>query len=167
MNGKKMVLGIISASLRIIVLALIVMFVYKTSLTAYDFGFRVFAEPPVSTGDGRNVEVTIPMGKSTSEIGEILEEKGLVRDAKLFYFQEKLSAYRGKLQPGFYTLNTSMTATEMMELMAKKDEDSTEESPEPVPATEAAATDTVSGEGDGESLNGIEGTDIPEEGTED
>ncbi len=161
MSFKKVLLNIIGFSLRIIVLMLIVMFVYKTSLKAYEFGFRVFSEQPVTTGDGRDIEVTIPMGASVSDIGDILEEKGLIRESKLFFLQEKLSAYRGKLQPGFYCLNTSMKATEMMEIMAKKDEDSTEDATESVPATVEASTDTVSGYGDGESLNGLEGTVDP------
>ena len=126
MNGKKVVIGIIGTSLRMILMAVIILCVYRMSMTAYNFGFRIFAESSVSLGEGREVDVTIPMGKSTMEIGEILEEKGLIRDAKLFYFQEKLSAYRGKLRPGFYTLNTSMTAVEMMEVMAKEPEENTE-----------------------------------------
>lgn len=126
MNGKKVVSGIIGTSLRIILMAVIIIYVYRISMTAYDFGFRVFAEPSVSQGEGREVEVTIPMGKSTMEIGEILEDKGLVRDAELFFLQEKLSAYKGRLRPGFYTLNTSMTAVQMMEIMAKEPEESSE-----------------------------------------
>lgn len=125
MSIKGVVSGVIGACVRIIILALLVMFVYKTSLRAYEFGYRVFAEPPVAAGTGWDVDVTIPMGKGASGIGEILEEKGLIRDKSLFYFQELLSAYHGKLQPGFYTLNTSMTAEQMMEIMAagKSDED--------------------------------------------
>lgn len=38
----------------------------------------------------------------------------------LFYLQLKLSAYSKKLVPGIYTLNTSMTAKEMMVVMAGK-----------------------------------------------
>lgn len=130
MSGKRIILGIIGTSLRVIVMAIIIIYVYRLSMTAYDFGFRVFAEPAVSGGEGRDVEVTVPMGKNTLEIGEILETKGLIRDAKLFFIQEKLSAHRGKLAPGSYTLNTSMTASEMIEAMAQDEEDDAEgESP--------------------------------------
>ena len=48
----------------------------------------------------------------------MLEEEGLVRDDLLFYAQLKLSAYSQKLQPGVYTLNTSMTGKDMMAIMA-------------------------------------------------
>ena len=127
MNSRKVAFGIIGLSVRIIVMALIIIYVYRTSITAYDFGFRVFAEPAVSIGEGKDVDVTIPLGKSVMEIGEILEEKGLIRDAKLFYFQEILSAYRRKMQPGSYTLNTSMTANEMMATMSASAEEEEEE----------------------------------------
>ena len=127
MNSKRVVFAIISTSLRIIVFALIVMVVYKTSIKAYDFGFRIFAEPAISADGGADVQVTIPMGKSTVEVGEILENKGLIRDANLFYFQEKISAYRGKLQPGFYTLNTSMTAFDLMSVMAESKDETEQE----------------------------------------
>lgn len=130
MSGKRVIQGIIGTSFRVIVMAIIIIYVYRMSMTAYDFGFRVFAEPAISKGEGRDVEVTVPMGKNTLEIGGILEDKGLIRDAKLFFVQEKLSAYRGRLAPGAYTLNTSMTASEMIEAMAQdsKEDDSEGES---------------------------------------
>lgn len=124
---RRIASSIISAALRIILLAFVVMFVYRYSLVAYDFGYRIFAEEPVSMGSGRDVEVTIPMGKGALEIGEILEENGLIRDSKLFFCQELLSAYHGKLQSGFYTFNTSMSAAEMMAKMAESSDDEGEE----------------------------------------
>ncbi len=123
MSGKKVILGIIGTSLRVIVMAIIIIYVYRLSMTAYEFGFRVFAEPAVAQGEGRDVEVTVPMGKNTLEVGELLETKGLIKDARLFYVQEKLSAHQGKMKPGAYTLNTSMTAAEMIEVMAKDSEE--------------------------------------------
>lgn len=126
MTIKRIVGSIIETSLRIIVLAIVVMYVHKAGVMAYDFGFRIFAEPPMSLGTGREVTVTIPMGKSTIEVGEILKDHGLIRDERLFFFQELLSAYHGKLEPGEYKLSTSMQATDMMEVMAGS-EDSEEE----------------------------------------
>ena len=54
---------------------------------------------------------------------DILEEKGLIRDAKLFYFQEMFSEYKGELKPGVYELSTGMTPYEMMEIMSASDEE--------------------------------------------
>lgn len=119
---KRIVSGIIGTSLRAIVIAVVVMFVYRWSIQAYEFGFRIFAEEPVSIGSGRDVEITVPMGDGAMDIGKILEQHGLIKDAKLFYCQELLSAYHGKLQAGSYTLNTAMSATEMMAIMADSDD---------------------------------------------
>ena len=96
----------------------IIMLVYRFALDAYDFGYRIFAETPVSPEPGLTMSVAIVEGKSVMEIGEILEGKGLIRDAYLFYLTEFFSTYHKKLQPGVYELSTAMTPEEMMGVMA-------------------------------------------------
>lgn len=115
---KRIALGIINTAIRIMILAVVVVYVYKTALVAYDFGYRIFAEEPMAYGNGYDVEITIPMGKNSREVGKILEQHGLIRDENLFFFQELLSAYHGKVQPGTYTLNTAMDTTEMLAVMS-------------------------------------------------
>ena len=66
--------------------------------------------------------ITEDMG--TKELADLLEEKGLVRDARLFYVQEKLSGF--KLQPGVYKVSTSMTARELMAAMTPVEEEAEE-----------------------------------------
>ena len=94
------------------------MLVYRFALQAYDFGYRIFAEEPVSPEPGLTMSVAIVEGKSPLEVGQILEEKGLIRNAYLFYLQEMFSSYHKELQPGVYELNTAMTPEEMMAVMA-------------------------------------------------
>ena len=55
---------------------------------------------------------------SEYQIGEILEAKGLIKDAKVFYVQEKLSNYKGKLKAGTYLLSTAYTPTRIMGILA-------------------------------------------------
>jgi len=112
---------------RILIVLVLVSFIYKLGFKAYDFGYRVFAEEAMSPEPGRDIEVTIPMGSSAMDIGEILENSGLIKDKTLFFVQERLSEYHGKLFPGTYTLNTSQTAQDMMEIMAEEEESSTGE----------------------------------------
>ena len=113
---------------RLLIVLVLISFIYKLGFKAYDFGYRIFAEPPVTEEPGRDIDVTIPMGSSAMDIGEILENAGLIRDKKLFYLQERLSEFHGKLAPGDYTLNTSLSAHEMMKIMAEEEEASTEAS---------------------------------------
>ena len=127
MSSKKIVFMIVKTVCSIILLMLIFSFVYSMCSKAYDFGFRIFAEDPVSPAPGHTVSVAIVEGKSVMEIGEILEGKGLIRDAYLFYLQEMFSTYHKKLQPGVYELSTAMTPEEMMGVMAASSVDDFEE----------------------------------------
>ena len=122
MNTKNVVLAVFSTIVKVVLVVLVLMFIYKEAVKAYDFGYAIFEDKPVSEAPGRDVTISITEGKTAKEIGEILESKGLVSDATIFYLQNLLSSYKDELQPGMYTLNTSMTPTEMMEIMSAKDE---------------------------------------------
>lgn len=123
---RKVLWGVVKSILKITAAVAVVLLIYNFSMKAYDFGYRIFAEEPMELGAGRTVSVSIVDGKSVSEIGEILEEKGLIRDAKLFYFQEMFSEYKGELKPGVYELSTGMTPYEMMEIMSASGEEEEE-----------------------------------------
>ena len=130
MNSKEIVGSVFGMAFKIIAAVLIVMFTYKYALLAYDYGYRIFGEMPITSGEGRTVTVTIKEGADAKAIGEILENKGLIRDGELFVLQELISDYHNDLLPGTYELNTSMTADQMIEVMATVPEPSTEEKKE-------------------------------------
>lgn len=127
MNVKQLAASMLETILKVVVVVFIVIFVYRAAVKAYDFGYRVFAEGPVTTGDGRIISVYVEEGDSPKEIGEDLQEKGLIRDAKLFYVQELLSEHHGELKPGIYDLNTSMTSSEMLAVMSADPEETEDE----------------------------------------
>ena len=118
---------ILSAIIKIAVAIWIVNFIYTKTLAAYDFGYRVFTEAPISPAPGRDVTISYTEGKSFKDLAKSLEEKGLVRDYKLAMVQMYASAYKNTIKPGAYTLNTSMTTEEMMKAMSpgvdKEDEE--------------------------------------------
>lgn len=144
MNTKQMIMAVLGMIFKVAVTIIVVVFVYKAALTAYDYGYRIFQEPPVSAQPGIDMQVDITVGKSPLQVGEILEAKGLIRDAKLFYIQNLLSQYKDKMQAGSYTLNTSMTMQEMMAVMSVVDEETEE------PSTEGGSGGNLPEEGAGE-----------------
>ena len=79
------------------------------SRTGYDYGYRLFTETAVDEAPGTDILVQIKQETSNWQVGKLLEQKGLVRDGKLFYLQLKTSAYSKSIKPGVYTLYTSMT----------------------------------------------------------
>lgn len=164
MNIKQVVASVIETIIKVVLVVVLVMFVYDKAIQAYDYGYRVFAEKPMTTGDGRIISISVEPGDSAKEIGKNLEEKGLIRDGNLFFIQELLSEYHGLLNPGIYDLNTSMTSDEMMAVMSaepKEEEEDTGASTDNVPVAgadseNAGSEDTAEGTGNAESTEGVE-----------
>ena len=129
MDFNKVLFTFIRVAFSIMVILLIVFCGVKLCTVGYDFGYRVFTEPAVAAeGKGRDVVVNITSDMSQKQLANLLEDKGLVEDANLFYLQLKLSAYARKIKAGDYVLNTSMTAKEMMVIMSGSDKtDGTED----------------------------------------
>lgn len=119
MKVRDIVLTVCETILKVAIIAIIVMFIYRGALLAYDYGYRIFEEPPMAGEgmEGREVVVTIPEGMSAKEMGQLLFMKGLIRDEKLFRIQHMLSEYKKDLLPGTFTLSTSMTVDEMLKAM--------------------------------------------------
>lgn len=147
MGGKQIVKGLTSMIIKVVLAIIIVAAIYKIATTCYNFGFRIFAEEAMDPDGGTEVTVAIVEGKSVKEIGTILKEKGLIRDANLFYIQEMVSGEHGKLQAGVYTLNTNMTPKDIIRILAEGPVETTDE--------------------DGSSSAIVEGTDSSDESSTD
>lgn len=127
MSASKIVFQILHVCINVLIIVLVVVAVLKLSGRAYDLGYRIYTEQSVEADPGRDKVVEISKGMSASEIGTMLEEKGLVRDGTLFWIQMQLSAYRDKVKPGLYTLNTAQDAREMLQVMAAEESEEDEE----------------------------------------
>lgn len=122
----KVVLRIVNISVTVLCGVLIVCALYYVGLSSYSFGYRVYTEPAVSSGNGQSMLVQVTEDMSLKDLAEVLEEKGLIRDARLFYLQATLCKFEPKM--GNYTLKTSMTPSQMMEAMTPTEEDSSDDS---------------------------------------
>lgn len=118
MNSGNLVGAVFGAVLKVAATILVIFLVYKGAAACYDYGYRIFTEPAVSSGEGRVVTVTVTENMSASEVARLFAEKGLIKDARLFTLQYYLSEFRKDVRPGVYDLSTAMTAEEMMEVMA-------------------------------------------------
>ena len=122
----KVVLRIVNISVTVLCGVLIVCALYYVGLSSYSFGYRVYTEPAVSSGNGQSMLVQVTEDMSLKDLAEVLEEKGLIRYARLFYLQATLCKFEPKM--GNYTLKTSMTPSQMMEAMTPTKEDSSDDS---------------------------------------
>ena len=95
-------------------LAVVLIFLLYLGITrGYDFGYRVFNEPPVSPGNGTIVEYTVEKGDGITSIARDLADKGLIRDPMLMVVQKLI--YQYTIYPGEYSLSTAMSSMEILE----------------------------------------------------
>ena len=126
MDAGKLVSAVFGTILRVLCTVLVIFLIYRGSLICYDYGYRIFTEPAVSSGEGRMVTVTVTQDMGAVEIGELFASKGLTKDARLLALQYLFSEFREDLKPGTYELSTAMTAEEMFEVMATVTEETQE-----------------------------------------
>ena len=112
-NTSRVVIRITGSVISLLILVLVVLGLIRAGQWAYGFGYRVYTEDAMESAPGTDKTVTVTADMSAKDVGRQLEEKGLIRDANLFVVQLKLSSY---------SLNTSMTAEEMMQIMAAEED---------------------------------------------
>lgn len=122
MESRQVVGTVLGTVVKVVVAAIILMVVYNYSITAYEYGYRIFGEEPVDAEPGREISVTVTEEYNAEDIGKLLEQKGLIRDANLFVVHEKLAPLENGVAPGTYDLNTAMTVEEMVEIMVASSE---------------------------------------------
>lgn len=130
MKSSKIVLSILNNVLGILVFVLILFVIIRAGSAAYDLGYRIFTEPAMDKAPGQDVSVRVLDEMSGMELGSLLEEKGLVESGLLFAIQLRLSSYDGKVKSGKYTLNTSQTAEELIQVLAGEETGEAEETEE-------------------------------------
>ncbi len=119
MKGLNITVNIVGAIVRLIILGVCLFLLVNLGKKAYDFGFRIFAEGPMAEAPGRDILVSVNPDEGLKDVAQKLEEKGLTSDWMLFFVQAKLSEFKGEIAPGAYTLNTSMTTDNMMQILTK------------------------------------------------
>lgn len=124
MRSENPILAILGIIIKIVLTVVVIGAIYKGAIYFHEFGYRIFDEPAVSpNGLGRTVTVNITEDMSARQIGKLLEAKGLIRDANLFFFQYNASEYKEDVKPGTFELSSSMTVEEMMQVMATPPEE--------------------------------------------
>lgn len=107
--------AVIAISIRLILLALIALLLYEGVTKGYEFGHQIFYASAMETEPGQDKEITVEKGTSVSGVAKLLKEKGLIANEYSFIIQAEFFNY--KINPGSYTLNTSMTSRDILQMM--------------------------------------------------
>jgi UPF0755 protein len=127
MNTKQLLGAVCATIIKIVLAAVVIVVVFRLAVYSYNFGFQVFADIPVSSGEGRTVNVVVSEETSSRQLAKLLEQKGLIRDSNVFFIQEKLSDYKDSIKPGVYELSTAMSSEEMLEILGGEEDQEEQE----------------------------------------
>lgn len=103
-------------------LSVLLSWLFWIGKSAFQFGHDVFNQQAMSPGEGQEITVVIKEDASLYGIAKTLQKKGLVKSAPVFYVQERLSTYHGKLKAGTYLLSTAYTPNRIMGILAGDEE---------------------------------------------
>lgn len=84
------------------------------------YGWTWFQSKLAPVGDsGRPVVITIPKGASSTGVGKILLEAGLIHNSTVFRLWLRHKELDGKIQAGDYILNDSLSLNEIVSMLVK------------------------------------------------
>ncbi|WJY28538.1 MULTISPECIES: endolytic transglycosylase MltG [Sporosarcina] len=102
-------------TVRKIVLWIALAIILVTAITGF-FGYRYIksALQPMDENTEKTVQVEIPIGSGLDTISDILEEKGLVKNSRIFKYYAKVNN-EADFQAGTYELSAAMTPDELLQ----------------------------------------------------
>jgi UPF0755 protein len=98
---------------RIVLIAAVLLILFAAAAGAGGYFYINKALQPVDESNTKEVKVEIPIGSTVTGIGQILEDNGIIRDARLFRYYVKFRNESG-FMAGEYNLNPSMTLPEVI-----------------------------------------------------
>ncbi len=123
-TGYRIVLTGFQGAIRILIYILMAVILIYFGRRAYTIGYQVVRTEPVAEENGADVTVTITDDMSVREIGQLLNDWGLIDEEPVsFVLQEFLSEYHNQILPGSYVLNTGMSVDEMLAVLSQAAEE--------------------------------------------
>lgn len=112
---------VIGTAGRLILYGVLLMLLIEGVGRGYAFGHEVFCSTPAEEAPGRSLPFEVKEGESAHEVIGRLKDSGLIRDSRVAAIQQWFYDY--EIYPGTYTLSTSMTSKEILQILNEKTED--------------------------------------------
>lgn len=108
--------------LAVLLLIFVVIFLARS---VYYLGYESTSYEAIdSASDAVEITITITGNMTASDIGELLIEEGVIDESiGAFLIQDRLSGLHDSYIPGTYTLNTSLTVDEILQLICTEQEE--------------------------------------------
>jgi cell division protein YceG involved in septum cleavage len=118
MNLRKTSEKTLGLTIKISVYLILVIVLYTLGLKGFRFGEAVFSEKGVTEQPGTDVKISIDAGDSVMDVAGKAVDAGLAKDKLVFYVQSLV--YEAEFLPYTYTINNSLPAEEIIEIMSEE-----------------------------------------------
>jgi len=99
---------------RTVLIVLLALVLLLAIAVVYGF-FAVYDyNKPATKNEAKVVDFVVPKGATTTKIGEMLKEDGLINSELIFKIKSKMKAFDGKYQAGEYELSANMGMEDIM-----------------------------------------------------
>ena len=108
----------LSLSARMVIYVVFTIGIIVCAKNAYTFGKDLFSGGGKDKAPGHDYVLSVVQGESEYDIAKDAADLGIVKNARMFFLQMKM--YMGKddkIAPGNYTLNSSKTGEELVEIL--------------------------------------------------
>lgn len=102
-------------------LAIIIAAIVIVLIAVSAWGFSAYYSSlltPVNSRNGHEVTITVPSGSSLKDVGQLLQKKGLIRQAWAFEFYARWN-HRNNYRAGKYVFTQKMSVSKMMDVLEK------------------------------------------------
>lgn len=96
---------------------IIVFCVVKVFTFSFNFVYTVFGNAALDPGSKEYKVIEIKADSSALQIGEALEEGGIIEDKYVFFAKVKVKGYGNKIVAGNYGLSPAMTYGEILDII--------------------------------------------------
>ncbi len=114
--------------LSLLINIVIVFMVVKVFSFAFNFTYTVFSDVALEPGSREYKVIQVKADSSALEIGEALEDGGIIGDKYVFFAKVKIKGYGTKIVAGNYGLCPAMTYEEILNTICHIEEDEEEDS---------------------------------------
>lgn len=118
MDERKTSQGFAKVSVQVLKYVIMVVVAIVCATTAYNFGAKIFSVETMEVAPGTDMSFTFEEGTTMKEVGEILEEYRVIKDADIFSVQSYVYSVKS-IVPGTYLFNTSQTSEEIFKTIAE------------------------------------------------
>ena len=119
MRVRDVAFGLLDTMVKVALVVAAVTLIMRYAGVAYDYGYQIYNQQAAKPYDSSTLKITVTDEMSVMDLAKRLEMRGLIKDARLFWLQERFSERHGKIVPGTYELSPSQTPAEMIMVMSE------------------------------------------------